>query len=270
MEFSYTKSRSNAPTSFADVIKEQKVGLLILNGGETQSDVASAKVNVVFNTRNITKSVVQTNPPLSSSSSSSNNLDISEESGGGGAANSPLAFIVGDGGQQKTPGTGHSFIRRSFVGKPCLLSSNYIISHRMGTNNNSSNNPVPLTTCAKHGTAGFLPLDYARMLPEYTCTTHVLPVHRVVHRFEDCVLEFPDTSNKVVTKCSRCDKELSDQDDIYMSRDNTFCSDECRSEECTSCWSCDTIRNDDSDDDDELSDISSMGGPVVFTIDFFS
>ncbi|KAL9156797.1 hypothetical protein ABFS82_09G102400 [Erythranthe guttata] len=257
MEFSYTKSRSNAPTSFADVIKEQKVGLLIIDGGETQSDVAAAKVNVVFNTRNITKSVVQTNPPLSSSSSSSSS-NIA-------AANSPLAFIAGDGGQQKTPGTGHSFIRRSFVGKPCLLSSNYIISHRMGTNN-----PVPLTTCAKHGTAGFLPLDYARMLPEYTCTTHVLPVHRVVHRFEDCVLEFPDRSNKVVTKCSRCDKELSDRDDIYMSRDNTFCSDECRSEECTSCWSCDTIRNDDSDDDDELSDISSMGGPVVFTIDFFS
>ncbi|KAL7099857.1 hypothetical protein ACP275_09G112400 [Erythranthe tilingii] len=270
MEFSYTKSRSNAPTSFADVIKEQKVGLLILNDGESQSDVAAAKVNVVFNTRNITKSVVQTNPPLSSSSSS-NNLGISVESGRGAAAKSPLAVVAGDGCRQETPGTGHSFTRISFVGKPCLLSSNYIISHRMGTNNNS-NNPVPLTTCAKHGTAGFLPLDYARRLPEYTCTTHVFPVHRVVHRFEDCVLEFPESlisSNNVVTKCSRCDKELSDRDDIYMSRDNTFCSDECRSEECTSCWSCDTIRNDDDDDDDELSDISSIVGPVVFTIDFF-
>ncbi|KAL7140082.1 hypothetical protein ABFS83_09G097200 [Erythranthe nasuta] len=262
MEFSYTKSsRSSAPTSFANVIKQQKVGLLILNDGETQSDVAAAKVNVVFNARNITNYVVQTNPLLSSS----NNLDISVEIGG--AAKSPLAVIAGVGGQIETPGTGYSFTRLCFVGKPCLLSSNYIISQRMGTNNNNSNNPVPLTTCAKHGTAGFLPLDYARMLPEYTCTTHVLPVHRVVHRFEDCVLEFPESiirSNKVVTKCSRCDKELSDRDDIYMS------SDECRSEECTSCWSCDTIRNDDSDDDDELSDISSMGGPVVFTIDFFS
>lgn len=79
--------------------------------------------------------------------------------------------------------------------RPCLLSS-----HGLCRGNPGSLKPgrfqrtlslLPLTVCTKHGKPGFLLLDYVRRMGEYTRTTCSYPIFKVVHSFNDCILEFP-------------------------------------------------------------------------------
>lgn len=197
---------SFSPNSY--ITKRQKVGLMMLDYYNP-----SEEAPILFKTRNATKSIAA----LPKSAVDSKGKSLADES--------------------ETPTT-------ILLPKPCLVSSNYLnspnhsLNVRVGSGSQRPNpidiNPVPLTTCVKHGTSGFLPLDYARRFPEYTCTIHKFPVAKVIHGFDDCVLEFPDDQTAIssptwrhyeqdiidvnVKKCCRCNKKLSDKKDIFMYR----------------------------------------------------
>ncbi|XP_051128104.1 uncharacterized protein LOC127249381 [Andrographis paniculata] len=50
---------------------------------------------------------------------------------------------------------------------------------------------LPMTKCLTHGTFGFFPYEYIRLLPEYSCITYHYPNFKVVHAFNQCIMEFP-------------------------------------------------------------------------------
>ncbi|KAL3631860.1 hypothetical protein CASFOL_024844 [Castilleja foliolosa] len=157
-------TRSNESPFVAQNFTNNKlIGLSILE------DKPSVKARVVFNTENLIKNMTQTKS----------------------ASDEPLL-------------------------NPCLLTHKYKPPHFLrGRKQNSQDtnivvgrysqlddlnhldttclNLLPITKCRSHGMVGFLPLDDISELPEYTCITHIYPIFKVVHSFEDCILEFPRT-----------------------------------------------------------------------------
>ncbi|KAJ8553379.1 hypothetical protein K7X08_024057 [Anisodus acutangulus] len=109
--------------------------------------------------------------------------------------------------------------------------------------------------CRKHGFAAYLSLEEIEDSEDYTRMVIHSPKHEVVHRYNDCVLEFHDdqdrrTSNLrcaervglhnyqafkdgylvyIEEKCKICQKNLKGED-VYMHRESRFCSSQCRSD----------------------------------------
>ncbi|KAG6422299.1 hypothetical protein SASPL_118865 [Salvia splendens] len=78
---------------------------------------------------------------------------------------------------------------------------------------------------------------------EYTRTTYNHPTLEVVHRFNDCILEFPNpppigsseeqSSELDYSKiCYECTTSLWDRGTTYMHMDDLFCCNECRLKAC--------------------------------------
>lgn len=159
------------------------------------------EAHIVFNTRNLTKSIVKTNK-------TSSNIVASKDKS-----------IVG--------------VCPSLLIKPCLLSSHGLNGSNSSLKSDRFNhtlNLLPLTICTKHGTASFLPLDCVRKMPEYTQTTRNYPVFKMIHSFEDCILQFPHSPpigsseeqyycrHDYMNKCYQCLTKLSYRRSVYMYR----------------------------------------------------
>lgn len=166
----------------------KNVGLLIFN------DKPLKKAHIVFSTRNLTKSITEITktPPRPDS----------------------------------TIGT----INPKPLERPCLLSSHGLCCGHPGSLKpgrfQHTLNLLPLTVCTKHGKAGFLPLDRVRRMGEYTRTTCRYPILKVVHSFDDCILEFPhpppigssDSKLDYSGKCYQCLADLSHRRTVHMYR----------------------------------------------------
>ncbi|PIN00396.1 hypothetical protein CDL12_27096 [Handroanthus impetiginosus] len=219
---------------------ETEVGLLIIFGNKH-----SKEAEIVFKTRNLTKTLIKIK------------------------ASNRRNSIFG-----LTP--------RPLI-KPCFLSSCHIPTSLISGSDQTNHGLnmiklLPLTTCIKHGTAGFLPLDYVRKLPEYTCTIYKHPVFKIVHCFEDCVLEFPRNyqlmwgssarqrfQEDYVKKCYQCYRKLSSRKDIFMYRDNPFCCTDCRYKaSVTHYWYKRMMKA--MAKNNENSPVSSMDGGSIFSI----
>ncbi|XP_057773018.1 uncharacterized protein LOC130992409 [Salvia miltiorrhiza] len=111
---------------------------------------------------------------------------------------------------------------------------------------------------------------------EYTRTTYNYPIFKVVHRFDDCILEFPipppigsleeesselDYSNN----CYQCYTPLSRRRTTYMYRDYLFCCHGCRLRACvTRYWYKKVMK---SAEEEQIDfDEDAMGKHAVFTI----
>ncbi|KAK4427518.1 hypothetical protein Salat_1520700 [Sesamum alatum] len=222
MEVVYTQSRSTQSSMSRppyDNVMKPKVGIYIPD----DDDKPWEEARIIFKTRNLTKTFIENNMMLTDFKPSKGKSVVDE---------------VGP--------TSPNLI------KPCLLLSSTHDLVPIISGSNQRREQLPLTTCTKHGTVAFLSLEYIKELPEYTCTTYKYPTYKVVHSFEDCILEFPRTDqvagssstkhfqqdDDYMKKCYNCCKKLSNRIDIYMYRDTPFCCTECRYDAFVSyCWS---------------------------------
>ncbi|XP_011072328.1 uncharacterized protein LOC105157612 [Sesamum indicum] len=251
MELSYTQSRSTQ-SSFSqlsyDNVMKQKVGLYI-----PDDDKPSEEARIIFKTRNLTKTLIENNMMMLNFKPSKGKEVAVDEVG----PTSPNLI------------------------KLCLLSS--IHNHvPIISGSNQSRGRLPLTTCTKHGKVGFLPLEYVRELPEYTCTTYKYPTNKVVHSFDDCILEFPRTEvagssstkhvkdDEYMKKCYNCCKKLSKPIDIFMYRDTPYCCIECRYDAFVSyCWNKKQMKDNDSESSLSLDEdfMFCMGSSTSVSVD---
>ncbi|KAL0310259.1 UNVERIFIED_CONTAM: hypothetical protein Scaly_2946200 [Sesamum calycinum] len=230
---------------------KQKVGLYI-----PDDDMPSEEARIIFKTRNLTKTLIENNMMMMLNSKPSKGKEVVVDE------------LVGP--------TSPNLI------KPCLLSSihNYV---PIISGSNQSRGRLPLTTCTKHGTVGFLPLEYVRELPEYTCTMYKYPTYKIVHTFDDCILEFPRTEvagsssttkhvqdDEYLKKCYTCRKKLSKPIDIFMYRDTPYCCIECRYDAFESyCWNKKKMKDNDSDSSSSLDEdlMFCMGSSTSASMD---
>ncbi|KAH6782142.1 hypothetical protein C2S51_007435 [Perilla frutescens var. frutescens] len=250
MEFLHTQSRYNGSSlSQNSSSKRKKVGLLVFD------EKPFKEAHIVFSTRNLTKSITKITKIPSNTTPSKHNL---------APKNHPTVGIL-----EKAA---------------CLLSS-----HGLRCGNSGSVKPgrfehtlslLPQTVCTKHGTTSFLPLDYVKKMAEYTrTTTYRYPILKVVHSFEDCILEFPfpppigSSEEECLdldysTKCYQCFTTLSTRRTVYMYRDYVFCSHGCRLRACvTNYWYKKLMKSADHDAKNNIDDVNAASiKKEVFTI----
>lgn len=178
----------------------KKVGLLVFDNKPYK------EAHIVFSTRNLTQSFVKINKISSNVEAFKDNPTLK---------NNPTIRIP----------------RYSNLEQPCLLSTHGMCRGRT-TSQNKTLTLLPLTVCTKHGITSFLPLDYVQRMGEYTRMTYNYPIFKVVHRFDDCVLEFPipppigsseeQSSELDYSKnCYQCFTPLSHRTTTYMYRYGT-------------------------------------------------
>ncbi|KAL1565115.1 hypothetical protein AAHA92_07374 [Salvia divinorum] len=201
---------NNESSSSSDSISTQKrEGLLVFDDKPFDED------HIVFSTRNLTQSIAKiTKIPSTNEGASEDNP--------GARRNNPTIRIP-----------------------PCLLFTHGLSFRGIGStaSQHQTLSLLPMTVCTKHDTTSFLPLDYVQRMGEYTRTTYNHPIFEVVHRFNDCVLEFPNppligSSEEQSSEldysrnCYQCSTPLLDWGTTYMYMDYLFCCNECRLKAC--------------------------------------
>ncbi|KAL1551503.1 hypothetical protein AAHA92_19342 [Salvia divinorum] len=226
MEFPHAESRYNIESIC------KKVGLLVFDKKSYN------KSHIVFNTRNLTQSIDKfTKIPSDDERASKGSPTLESD---------PIIRIPP-----------HS---------PCLLSA-YGLQRRRGHGNTTSGHQtltlLPLTVCTEHGATSFLPLDYVQRMGGYTRTTYKHPISKEVHRFDDCVLEFPfpppigsseEQSSELdySRNCYQCFSPLSQRRTTYM--DYLFCCNGCRLKACvTRYWYKKVMKHAEDFDEDSIS-----------------